>query len=140
MKNMDTKERFIELRARGFSFDNIADKLGVSKPTLIKWHKEFEREIVNLRYIHVEGLLEKHGLLKQKKIEVLAEVLQRTLDEIKTRDLSDVPIKHLIEITKLVESRLEKEVEHIVYLTEDYNDPVKDLIEKSMTRLIRLGE
>lgn len=140
MKNMDTKEQFIELRARGFSFDNIADKLEVSKPTLIKWHKEFEREIVNLRYIHVEGLLEKHGLLKQKKIEVLAEVLKRTLDEIRTRDLSDVPVKHLIEITKLVEGQLEKEVGGIVYLTEEYNDPVQALIDDTMTRTIRLGE
>ncbi|MEM8483996.1 MAG: hypothetical protein AAF564_00530 [Bacteroidota bacterium] len=140
MKNMDTKERFIELRARSYSFDKIAEELDVSKPTLIKWHKEFEREIVNLRYIHVEGLLEKHGLLKQKKIEVLAEVLQRTLDEIRTRDLSDVSVKHLIEITKLVDDRLEKEFDGIVYLTKEFTDPLQSLIDNSMTRTIRLGE
>lgn len=121
MKDMATKEQFIELRARGYSFDKIASEIGVSKPTLIKWHGEFEKEIVNLRYIQVEGLLEKHGLIKQKKIEAFAEMLERTLEELRTRDLSEVPVKQLVEISKMIEVRLEKEMEGLVYTGEEDN-------------------
>jgi transposase len=34
---IDQKEQFIELRAKGVSYDEIAKEIGVSKPTLIKW-------------------------------------------------------------------------------------------------------
>ena len=35
MAKVDTKQNFIELRAQGHSFANIASQLGVSKQTLI---------------------------------------------------------------------------------------------------------
>ena len=46
--NKKKAEEFIKLRAEGYSFDNIAEKLKISKPTLIKWSKEYEFEINEL--------------------------------------------------------------------------------------------
>jgi hypothetical protein len=37
MKNSDTKEKFIELRAKGWSVNRIARELKASKPILIGW-------------------------------------------------------------------------------------------------------
>lgn len=42
MKDYKTKERFIELRAQGLSFDSIARELEVSKPTLIQFDEAAE--------------------------------------------------------------------------------------------------
>lgn len=39
----EQKNEFLELRAGGMSYDKIAQKLGVSKQTLINWSKELEK-------------------------------------------------------------------------------------------------
>jgi transposase-like protein len=45
VKDINLKEKFIQLRAKGFSFDKIAKEISTSKPTLLKWSEEFEGEI-----------------------------------------------------------------------------------------------
>ena len=45
MKDSSVKEKFIQLRAKGLSFDKIAKQIKISKPTLLKWSEEFEKEI-----------------------------------------------------------------------------------------------
>ena len=57
MKNHDNKEKFIELRALGLSFDKISLEIGVSKPTLIKWNRECSKEVANLMYFNFEKLI-----------------------------------------------------------------------------------
>ena len=54
MKDLQTKEKFIELRARGLSFNKIAEEIEVSKPTLLKWSSEFSEEIANRRFLASE--------------------------------------------------------------------------------------
>lgn len=51
MKDQETKERFVELRAKGWSFDRIARELKVSKQTLINWSRELALQIGNLKAI-----------------------------------------------------------------------------------------
>jgi len=57
MKNIAVQEEFIHLRAQGYSLAAISKQLNVSKPTLIKWHQEFEEKIDNLRYEACEALI-----------------------------------------------------------------------------------
>ena len=45
MKSIEEKQRFVELRAKGLSFERIAEELKVSKPTLIKWSEELFHEV-----------------------------------------------------------------------------------------------
>lgn len=45
MSKSETVEKFIELRALGYTFDEIVDELKISKPTLIKWGKKYENQI-----------------------------------------------------------------------------------------------
>lgn len=42
MNKQEQKERFLELRIGGDTFDTIASKLGVSKQTLINWNIDLE--------------------------------------------------------------------------------------------------
>lgn len=50
-KTLDEKQQFIELRAKGYSFQKISDELRISKPTLIEWAKDMatSRDIRNYR-------------------------------------------------------------------------------------------
>lgn len=54
MKDQETKEKFVELRAKGLSFDRIAAELHVSKQSLINWAKELETEIGNMRKLSLK--------------------------------------------------------------------------------------
>ena len=59
MKNKETTEKFIELRALGKTYDEIKTELEVSKPTLVKWSRKFKEEITLLRQALTERLVEK---------------------------------------------------------------------------------
>ncbi len=45
MKDQQTVQQFIELRARGISFAKIAQQLGVAKSTLVNWSREHQHLI-----------------------------------------------------------------------------------------------
>lgn len=98
MDPIETKENFIVLRAKGYSFDKLAKKLGKSKQTLVNWSKEFEEEIANLKGMEIESLYEQFYLSKHRKIEVLGEVLNKLKTEIDKRDLSDIPTDKLMDL------------------------------------------
>ena len=59
MHTEETKNRFIELRALGLSYDKIAAETGVNKRTLMEWNREFADEIHDLRAAGRERLKEK---------------------------------------------------------------------------------
>ena len=49
MEIVEIKEQFIDLRAKGYSFDKIAKELGKAKQTLIDWSKDLQEEIAEER-------------------------------------------------------------------------------------------
>lgn len=61
MENKVEKQaKFIELRAKGNSYDNIVKQLGVSKNTLLKWSKELATEIEDAVIFEKDALMERH--------------------------------------------------------------------------------
>ena len=89
MKNANDKERFIELRAEGRSYADIAVALKVSKPTLIAWGKELQKDILNARTLRMDELFEKYAVAKAKRVEVFGKRLEAIMTELDKRDLSD---------------------------------------------------
>ena len=110
MELLQTKERFIELRAKGWSYDKIAKKLGKAKQTLIDWGKELEDEIANLKALELEALYEKYYLLKESRIETFGGLVKKLKDEVMSRDLSEVPTDKLLELLLKDENQLKDEV------------------------------
>jgi DNA-binding XRE family transcriptional regulator len=113
MKDIQSREKFIELRALGLSFEKIAQEIGVSKPTLIKWNRECSKEVANLMYFNSEKLIEQYKLLKIHKIETLANTLNRILDEVQKRNFENVSTKDLISIAFTIEGKLKENVADI---------------------------
>lgn len=94
----DVKNQFVELRAKGLSYDKIAQELRVTKQTLINWSKEYQYDILNLRKIEKEALLERLELSEKARLERLSEILKKTYTELICRDLSKVPTEKLYDL------------------------------------------
>jgi len=110
METTAIKEKFIELRAQGWSFDKIANELGKAKQTLIDWSRELQDEIANRRALELDALYEKYYLYKENRIQVYGELLKRIKDEIEGRDLTDVPTDKLLDLFIKYADKVKEEV------------------------------
>jgi len=117
VKDNETKQQFIELRAKGFSFDKIADDLDVAKQTLINWSKEFEGEIARLEALELEALYEKYHLLKKKRIERVGELLNKVYNELGQRDFTEVETDKLVDLYLRTLTKLKDELVEIDFET-----------------------
>lgn len=110
METLAIKERFIELRAKGWSFDKIAKELGKAKQTLIDWSKELEEEIANCKALELEALYEKYYILKEHRITSFGKVVGALNKEIESRDLSEVPTDKLLELLLKYSNQLKEDI------------------------------
>ena len=109
METLETKNKFIELRAKGYSFDKIAKELGIAKQTLIDWSREFKNQIANLKAFELEVLQEKYFLSKKNRLETFGSLLGSIKKEIINRDLSDIPTDKLLDLFLKFSIQIEKE-------------------------------
>ena len=136
MEVIETKERFIELRAKGWSFDKIAKETGKAKQTLIDGSKELQDEIANRKALELEALYETYYLLKEAKIKKYGAILSKITDELESRDFADVRTGRLLELYLLYFERLSQEVIAPTFkssgeITEERQD--RDLLEELTT-------
>lgn len=104
MKSPEVKENFIRLRAEGHSFSAISEMLDVSKPTLQTWAKEFSSTIEALTVAKTEFLLKEFTTVKEARLRLLGEQIERVRDELANRDLSEVSTDKLyVVLLKLCE-------------------------------------
>ena len=92
----EMKAEFVQLRARGLPYVRIAERLGVAKSTLACWNSELEAEIASARAMELEALQEEFFLLKEGRITLLGEQLQRLRGELLSRDLTEVSTDKLL--------------------------------------------
>ena len=107
MKDTDKQKKFIELRAKNWSFQKISQEIGVSKTTLIKWSKEFDYEITNLHNLEMEALLEDYQATREQRIEYLGKLQDKILTELDKRDLSTVNTDKLLDMLLKTSTKLE---------------------------------
>jgi hypothetical protein len=112
----EEKNKFIDLRAKGYSYSKIANILHISKGTLTVWNNELKGAIEKLRVIQLDELYTKYYMLKAARITQLGKVLGKVDKELEARDFSQMPDDKLLDF-KL---RLIKE------LKEEYIEPQED--------------
>jgi hypothetical protein len=110
MTDQETIARFIFLRAQGWSFNRIAVELNISKPTLIKWGRQHQFEIANLRATETEALAERVFRQRHERWEVLGRQLKRLEDEIEKRDLEEIPASRLHAIAAALRAEINREM------------------------------
>lgn len=110
MELIEVKQRFIELRAQGMSFDKIAQKLNKAKQTLIDWSKELEEEIANYKALELEALYESCYLLKEARLKQFGGIVNKLTEELQGRDLSDVPTDKLLDLYLKYSDKVKEEI------------------------------
>lgn len=110
METNEKKEKFIQLRAKGYSFDKIAKKLQMSKQTLIDWNKELEEEISNFKAMELELLYEKYYLTREQRLQTFGQMLSRLKDEIDIRNLSEIPTEKLLDLWLKYNDKVKEEL------------------------------
>jgi hypothetical protein len=102
----------------GWSYGRIAQKLKVSKQTLINWSKELSLQIANLRAIEMETLKEEYSLLKSQRIELLGQKLKAIKEELDKRNLAEIPTEKLLNIFLKGHAILERDEIELVFQQE----------------------
>lgn len=110
METNEKKEKFIQLRGKGYSFDKIAKKLQMSKQTLINWNKELEEEISNFKAMELELLYEKYYLTREQRLQTFGQMLSRLKDEIDIRNLSEIPTDKLLDLFLKYNEKVKEEL------------------------------
>ena len=130
MATIETKEIFIELRAKGWSFERIAKKIGKAKQTLIDWSKELQDEIANRKALELEALYESYSLMRESRLQTFGAMLTKIKEEVERRDLSDVPTDKLLELLLKYNSQVKEEIVEPIYKSS------QELIEERQDREI----
>ena len=81
----------------------------MAKSTLANWNAELEAQIASARAMELEALQEEFFLLKEGRIRLLGEQLQRLRQELADRDLSSVPTDKLLELLLKYQAALKEE-------------------------------
>jgi len=113
MTDQETIARFIFRRSQGWSFNRLQAELNVSKPTLIKWSRQHQFAIANLRATETEALAERVFRQRHERWEVLARQLKKLEDEIEKRDLEEIPASRLHAIAAALRAEINREMGHI---------------------------
>jgi DNA-binding XRE family transcriptional regulator len=111
MYKPEDKDKFIELRIEGHSFDDIAKQLNISKQTLVNWSKEeaVQIQLMNLEELRKEELHKKYIVTSKSRIEMLGLRLNKLLEELDKRDFKDLSTDSLIKLVLLTSSKLKEE-------------------------------
>jgi transposase-like protein len=113
MEILETKHRFIELRAKGYSFDKIALELNKAKQTLIDWSRELKEEIEIRKATELELIYESYFLLKKSRLQSLGDILLRVETEIGQRSLSTIPTDKLLDIYLKYSNQIKAELDPV---------------------------
>ena len=108
MHTEETQDKFMELRAQGWTLGHIGTELHVSKRTLVEWNKHFAADIQALRVMELELLKEKIIASREEEISRLARLRKDVDDELSNRTLKFIPIEKLFRLSV----ELRQEMEH----------------------------
>ena len=117
MKSLELKNRLIEMRAEGMSYQLIAKELGIAKRTAINWAKELDVEIHNAQAFALDGLIEKHFMCKKSRVELLCTQLNKIRTLIDDRDFYAVTDEKLIDLEVKLLNALKKEQDGLSFIT-----------------------
>ena len=122
MKDIETQEKFVELRARDWTFARIAQELNVCKRTLMNWSRKHQFDIQNRRALHMEELCEELIASRETRARHCATQVKAVEEELKKRSISDLSTVRLMTLADSLRKQIQRETGEIVFTT-----PIKDI-------------
>lgn len=122
MHSPETRQKFVERRAQGWSLVRIAAELGVARSTLIEWSRQLRFEIQNQLAIELDDLRDRLLGPRSARAAGLAEKLAHVENELRKRDLATLSTQRLFSLSLALRREIERETEGVHFVT-----PVKDI-------------
>jgi hypothetical protein len=133
MHDEKTVNRFIELRASGWTYARLMTELNVSKPTLIAWSRKHQFQVQNLKAIELEALREKWLASTADRVNALGEQLRKVEAELAQRDVSGLTTPQLHTLARSLRRQIEQATGPVQFTTPvsdipsgEYHDQVQD--------------
>jgi hypothetical protein len=108
MHDMDTRNRFVEMRSKGVSLARIASRLKVSKRTLVEWNQQEQHHIRALRAVELEALREKIFLGREHEMYQLSIQLERIEEQLGKKSYEFVSMMDLFRLAAMVRGEVRK--------------------------------
>ena len=108
MHDENTVQRFIELRAQGWSYARLMTELNVTKPTLIAWSRKHQFQLQNFKAIELEALGEKWLASTADRVNGLGEQLRQVEGELSQRNLGDLTTLQLYTLALSLRRQIEQ--------------------------------
>lgn len=103
MTNLEQQNEVIEYRALGYSFQTISRLTSISKPTVIKICENASEDIQNAQQAAKSQMQERLTASVARRQTAYGVVLDRVLEELLARDLSDLSTKELASVATSLE-------------------------------------
>src|SRR5437867_6646283 len=94
-----TQDKFVELRAQGWTLGHIATELNVSKRTLVDWNRHFAADIECMRALEKEALQEKFVASREEDLNRLTRLQKDVQDELANRCLKYIDTEKLFRLS-----------------------------------------
>ena len=130
MHTPETRQKFVELRAQGWSFVHVAAELGVAKSTIVDWSRQLRFELQNQSAIEMDDL--KNRLLgpRQKRATALAEKLAAVEAELGKRDLASVSTQGLYALSASLQRQIEQAIGDLSFVSPVNEIPGSEYVEE----------
>ena len=133
MHKEDTVQKFIELRAQGWTYGQLMTELNASKPTLIAWSRKYQFEIQNLKAIELESLAGQWLDSVQDRVKVLGEQLRKVEAELAKREVDKLTTAQLYTVARSLRRQIAEATGTVRFTTpvaeipgDEYHDQVQD--------------
>lgn len=108
MHSTDTKSKFLQLRAKGWSLARISKDIEVSVRTLVDWNRQHRDELQILRTVEIEALQEKLLATHEQELTALTEQLKRLEQEISKRHIDIISTENLFRLAAATRAQIRK--------------------------------
>ena len=101
-------DKFLELRARGWSLGHIATEIDVSKRTLVDWNREYAQDLESFRALERDLLKEKLIASREEELNHLHRLQKDIADELGNRRLKYIDTEDLFHLSVELREEIER--------------------------------
>lgn len=98
MKTLETKDKYIELRAEGLSQRACAKRLGVAAASVSRWDAEMAGRISEARKRRLDELYERYGMMKEARLRRLGGTIERLDKAAEAIDYQAIPAERILDL------------------------------------------
>jgi hypothetical protein len=119
MFDIETKSRFFELRAKGWSLARIAAKINVTQRTLVHWNRQHSQELRRLRAAELEALHERIFANQQQEARSIASLLETVEERLAAKSLQYEDTRSLFRMALALRAEIRQQRREVELMLEE---------------------